>query len=64
MASNPIEMEIIVAVRANLGEEIHIQDVDTLLYPIVGREVINKDISPTKPASKWSENKFEILAKE
>jgi hypothetical protein len=26
--------------------------------------VINKDISPTKPASKWSENKFEILAKE
>jgi hypothetical protein len=52
VASNPIEMEIIVAVRANLGEEIHIQDVDTLLYPIVGREVINKDISPTKPASK------------
>ncbi len=52
MASNPIQMEIIVAIRANLGEEIHIQDVDTLLYLIIGRGVIDKDISPTKPTSK------------
>jgi hypothetical protein len=52
VVSNPIEMEIIVATGANLGGEIHIQDVDTFLYPIIGREVIDKDISPTKLTSK------------
>jgi len=52
VVSNPIEMEIAVVVRANLGGEIHIQDVDTLLYLIIGREVINKDISPIKLTSK------------
>jgi hypothetical protein len=52
VASNPIKMEITLTIGANLGGEIHIQDVDTFLYLIIGREVIDKDISPTKPASK------------
>jgi hypothetical protein len=35
------------AIGASLGGEIHIQDVNTLLYPLVSREVIDKDISQT-----------------
>jgi hypothetical protein len=35
------------AIGASLGGEIHIQDVNTLLYLLVSREVINKDISRT-----------------
>ncbi len=54
-------MERVVAIGASFGGEIHIQDVDTLLYPLVGKEVINKDISPVRPASKQSKNAFEIL---
>ncbi len=63
MAFNPIEMEIIVAAGTNLGGEIHIQDVDTLLYPIIGREVIDKDISPTKLASKRSKTNLKFWQK-
>ncbi len=49
------------AIGASLGGEIHIQDIDTLLYPLVGKEVINKDISLVRLASKQSKNAFEIL---
>ncbi len=48
-------------IGASLGGEIHIQDVNTLLYPLVSREVIDKDISRTKLAFKWNKNTFEIL---
>jgi hypothetical protein len=45
-----------------LGKEIHIQKAYTFLYPLVGKEVIDKDISASKPTFKCCKNVFEILA--
>ncbi len=47
-------------IRARLGREIHIQEANTLLDPLVKRKVIDKDISP-KTTLKRSKNAFEIL---
>jgi hypothetical protein len=33
-----------------------------LLYPMVGWEIINLDISPPRPTTKRNENCFEVLA--
>lgn len=55
-------MERTLAIGTRLGEEIHIQEAYTFLYPLVGREVINNDISPSRPTSKCSNNVFEISA--
>jgi hypothetical protein len=33
-----------------------------LLYPMVGREIIDLDISPPRPTTKRNENCFEMLA--
>ncbi len=57
----PLEVERVMAIRASLGGEIHIQDVDIILYPLISREVINKDISPIRLTSKQSKNTFEIM---
>jgi hypothetical protein len=36
------------AIGAILGGEIHIHDVNTLLYPLISREVIERAISQTR----------------
>jgi hypothetical protein len=55
------DVEKTLTIGARLGGEIHIQEVDTLLDPLVNRKVIDKDISPSKTTSKHSKNGFEIL---
>jgi hypothetical protein len=57
-------MERVVTIGASLGGEIHIQDVDTLIYPLLGAGVIDKDISPIRPTSRQRKNAFEIMVKE
>lgn len=58
------DVERTLAIRTRLGEEIHIQQAYTFLYPLVGRKVSKKDISPSKPTSKCSKNVFEIFGNE
>ncbi len=60
-SKSQVEVERVMAIGASLGGEIQIQDADIILYPLIGREVINKDISPTRLASKQSKNTFEIM---
>jgi hypothetical protein len=55
------DVERTLAIGTRLGEEIHIQEVDTFLYLLVGKNVINKDLSPSRPTFKFSKNVFEIL---
>jgi hypothetical protein len=59
-----MEVERVLAIGANLGGDIHIQDANIILYLLIGRKVINKDMSPIIPTSKQSKNTFEILVEE
>jgi hypothetical protein len=46
------------------GQQMMIQNLASLLYPLVGRDIIHNDIFPPRPIMEHSKNSFEILLEE
>jgi hypothetical protein len=49
---------------ARKGQQMLIQNLASLLYPLVGKKIIHNDIFPPRPIMKHSKNNFEILLEE
>ncbi len=58
------EQQKMIVAGARKGQQMLIQNLASLLYPLVGREIIHNDISPPRPVMKHSKNNFEILPEE
>ncbi len=48
--------------KTRMGRQLHIFDPTKFLYPMIGRDMIDKDLSPPRLITKRSMNIFEVLA--